>query len=125
MKPKLLVIDDDPLITALYQRRFETVGFNVEVAADGAQGLAAVRRFNPDIVLLDLNMPNVTGVEWLRAIRDDPKFHQLPVVVFTAGVGSWQETSLRNSDVTYVLPKAGTKPQAVVDAVRAAALGKH
>lgn len=122
MSMKLLLIDDDPVATAVYRKRFEAEGFNVEVAADGAEGLIAAEACSPDVVLLDLDMPRVSGIDWLVAVRDDPRFEHLPIVVLTAGAIAWQERAVRNADVAQVLPKAKTSPRVLVNAVRAAAL---
>lgn len=119
---KLLLIDDDPVATAIYRKKFEAEGFDVEVAADGEEGLIAVQTCRPDVVLLDLDMPRVSGIDWLVAVRDDRRFEKLPIVVLTAGVIGWQEQAARNADVKQVLPKAKTDPGAVVAAVRMAAL---
>jgi twitching motility two-component system response regulator PilH len=114
---KILIIDDDPVITAVYQKQFAARNFEVEIANDGEKGLEAVKRFRPDAVLLDLSMPNVNGVQWLNEVRRDERFKNLPVVVFTSGSVGWQVKAVRNSDVTYVLPKEGTEPKQVVSAV--------
>jgi DNA-binding response OmpR family regulator len=114
---KILIIDDDPVITGIYQKQFAARNFQVEIANDGALGLEAVKRFRPDAVLLDLSMPNVNGVQWLNEVRRDERFKSLPVIVFTSGTVGWQVKAVRNSDVTYVLNKDGTEPKQVVAAV--------
>jgi len=114
---KILIIDDDPVITGIYQNQFAARNFEVEIANDGQLGLDAVKRFRPDCVLLDLSMPNVNGVQWLNEVRKDERFKSLPVVVFTSGTVGWQVKAVRNSDVTYVLSKDGTEPKQVVNAV--------
>ncbi|HZP11269.1 MAG TPA: response regulator [Nevskiaceae bacterium] len=114
---KILIIDDDPVITGIYQKQFAARSFQVEIADDGEKGLEAVKRFRPDCVLLDLSMPNVNGVQWLNEVRKDERFKSLPVVVFTSGSVGWQVKAVRNSDVTYVLSKDGTEPKQVVNAV--------
>ena len=120
MNNKVLLIDDDPVITAVYQKQFAARSFEVQVANDGEKGLEAVKRFRPDVVLLDLSMPNVNGVQWLNEVRKDERFKNLPVVVFTSGTVGWQVKAVRNSDVTYVLSKEGTEPKQVVAAVTTA-----
>ena len=117
---KVLLIDDDPVITAVYEKQFKARNFDVHIANDGAKGLEAVKSFRPDAVLLDLSMPNVNGVQWLNEVRKDERFKSLPVVVFTSGTVGWQVKAVRNSDVTYVLSKEGTEPKQVVAAVTTA-----
>lgn len=66
---RLLVVDDDGVIRELLAWHYGELGFAVEVAEDGASGLAAMRRERPDIVLCDRRMPNLSGAEMLAEIR--------------------------------------------------------
>jgi CheY-like chemotaxis protein len=117
---KVLLIDDDPVIIAVYESLFAASDYEVFFAEDGEAGLAAVHRHRPDVVLLDLSMPRLNGLQWLDKVRSDPRFRKLPVVVFTAGAIAWQVNAAKNSDVTMVLSKKNTDPKRVVDAVSAA-----
>ena len=117
---KVLMIDDDPVIVAVYESLFAGSGFEVLVAEDGEAGLAMVHRNRPDVVLLDLSMPKLNGLQWLEKIRRDSRFTKLPVVVFTAGAIAWQVNAAKNSDVTMVLSKKTTDPKKVVYAVNTA-----
>jgi CheY-like chemotaxis protein len=117
---KVLLIDDDPVIVAVYETLFVQSGYEVLIAEDGEAGLAAVHRSRPDVVLLDLSMPRLNGLQWLDKVRKDTRFARLPVVVFTAGQIAWQVNAAKNSDVTMVLSKKTTDPKKVVDAVNTA-----
>ena len=117
---KVLLIDDDPVVTGIYQSLFAAAGFTVDVAEDGEAGLSAVHRQRPSAVLLDLSMPKLNGLQWLDNVRRDTRFQKLPVVVFTAGSIAWQVNAAKNSDVTMVLSKKNTDPKKVVDAVNTA-----
>lgn len=116
---KILIVDDDPLITTVYARHFRTEGFEVRIANSGGAGLEAVRSFLPDAVLLDLHMPGVNGAHWLDDIRKDARFAHLPVIVFTAGEIGWQVWAARNSHVTFIF-KDGAQPRDVIQAIHAA-----
>jgi CheY-like chemotaxis protein len=113
-----MIIDDDPVITAVYARHFRNGGFEVYTANSGKQGLKAVHRFRPDAVLLDLDMPDVSGVAWLQEVRGDARFARLPVLVLTAGAIGWQVWAASNSDVTFAF-KEGAVPEDIVKAVNA------
>jgi CheY-like chemotaxis protein len=117
---KVLLIDDDPVIAAVYEALFAGSGYEVLIAEDGEAGLAAVHRSRPDVVLLDLSMPKLNGLQWLEKIRRDGRFAKLPVVVFTAGAIAWQVNAAKNTDVTMVLSKKTTDPKKVVDSVNMA-----
>jgi len=120
MSGKVLLIDDDPVIAAVYESLFMGAGFEVTIAEDGEAGLAAVHRHRPDVVLLDLSMPKLNGLQWLDRVRKDARFAKLPVVVFTAGTIAWQVNAAKNSDATMVMSKKTSDPQRVVDAVKTA-----
>ena len=116
---KVLIIDDDPVIRAVYEKHFRADGFEVRLASGGAEGLVAVQSFRPDAVLLDLNMPDANGVDWLTEVRSDPRFVHLPVLVFTAGAIGWQVWAASHADVAFIF-KTGAMPKHVVDAINAA-----
>lgn len=81
MKPNILVADDDEMIAASIRRALIYEGYNVEVVYDGAQALAAARDHQPDLVILDVMMPEVDGVEVCRRIR---AAGDTPVLMLTA-----------------------------------------
>ena len=120
MNKKVLLIDDDPVIAAVYESLFSAAGFEVMIAEDGESGLTVVQKNRPDVVLLDLSMPKLNGLQWLERVRRDPRFAKLPVVVFTAGTIAWQVNAVKNADVTKVMSKKTSDPKAVVDAVHTA-----
>jgi two-component system alkaline phosphatase synthesis response regulator PhoP len=82
----ILVADDEPRIVHLVRDYLESAGFQVLVAYDGQTALAQFRRENPDLVVLDLNMPGIDGIDVTRAIRQEG---QTPIIMLTARV---QET---------------------------------
>ncbi len=84
MTGRLLVADDDPDIARFVELNLSLEGFDVEVVHDGEAALAAVLRDPPDLVLLDVMMPGLDGVEVLRRIRSSAATAALPVVLLTA-----------------------------------------
>ena len=71
---KLLIIEDDRIIGNIYSKKFAGEGFNVEVAEDGQTGLERISGFRPDIVLLDLMLPKLNGLDILTRVRANPEF---------------------------------------------------
>src|SRR6266436_2282199 len=80
---RILLVDDDPLVLRGYQQAWCRKNFKVETAEDGLAAIKALHAFLPDLVVLDLMMPKLSGVEVLRLIRNDPKLSKLPVVVLS------------------------------------------
>jgi DNA-binding response OmpR family regulator len=78
---KIAVIEDEETIAAAVAARLRTEGFDVEIAHDGPEGVALVRRFSPDLVVLDLMLPGLDGIEVCREIQRD---RPTPVVMLTA-----------------------------------------
>lgn len=74
---KVLCIEDEHFIGELYERALQSAGYHVTVEVDGAKGLALAQSNEFDIILLDLMVPNVTGIEILRALRDPAKTPEL------------------------------------------------
>ena len=85
---KILIVDDDNSICVLIQAFLNAGGFqNIGFAYDGEVGLAKIKELKPDIVILDINMPIMNGIEVLKVIRADQKFNDMPIIVQTAQDG--------------------------------------
>jgi adenylate cyclase len=80
----VLVVDDDPVILRLLEVNFELEGFVVLTAGDGAEGIAAVRQHRPDLVVSDVMMPNVNGLELVSTLKGDPATSTIPIVLLSA-----------------------------------------
>ena len=80
----VLVVDDDPVILRLLEVNFEMEGFTVVRASDGAEGLERAREVLPDVVVLDVMMPRMTGYEVAAAMRSDPQTAEIPILFVTA-----------------------------------------
>jgi diguanylate cyclase (GGDEF)-like protein len=84
-KFNVLVVDDDPDKSHLLEFALQMAGYDVRLAGDGKQGLAAIESYQPDLVIADVMMPYVDGYELARRIRDNPKTRFIPVILQTAG----------------------------------------
>ena len=79
----LLLVEDDALLTRLYQKRFTKDGHTVIMAKDGEEGLELIEKEQPDLVLLDIMMPKLSGFEMLERIKANPATRSVPVVILT------------------------------------------
>ena len=84
--PRILVVDDDKQIVRLVRSYLEQAGYQVLTAYDGQTALHAIRREKPDLVILDLMLPDRDGWEITRLVRGDPALSDLPIIMLTARV---------------------------------------
>ena len=118
---KIAIIEDDALLAQMYAQKFKKDGFEVVMANDGKQGLALVKKEMPSLVLLDIMMPEMNGLEVLKAIKDDPdqKIKSIPVILLTNLARGTEDINrgLELGAVTYLV-KSKVKPTGVVTKVK-------
>jgi len=117
---KILIIEDDQLVANIYRNKFSMEGFMVEVALDGESGLELVNTFRPAIVILDLMLPKVTGLDLLKKIRSQPAFKHLPIIVFSNTYLSNMVQEAWKAGATKCLSKANCTPKQVIDRLNSA-----
>jgi two-component system phosphate regulon response regulator PhoB len=81
---RILVVDDEPDILSLLVYQFSRNGFRVSTAVDGRSAISSARDEHPDLVVLDLMLPDVDGYEVLKTLREDEETHEIPVILLTA-----------------------------------------
>jgi len=120
---KILITEDDPLMARLYQKIFTFEGHEVETAENGEEGLEKVRSYKPDIVLLDVMMPKMNGLEMLEKLKLDPETKSIPVIMLTNLAGQQDaETALSKGAVKYIV-KSEHEPKEIADIVKEVLLG--
>jgi len=82
--PRILIVDDNPTNVKIIQTRLGAEGYEIVSAGDGEAGLAAAREQTPDLILLDIMMPKLDGIEVCRRLRADPEFPFTPIIMVTA-----------------------------------------
>ena len=82
-RTKILICDDEPFVVRLLQVHFDRKNFDVVTAADGREALECLAKEKPDVCLLDVMMPYVSGLEVLSKIRGNPETEDLPVILLT------------------------------------------
>jgi len=81
---KILVVDDDPINRDFFQLMLSKLGFTVEEAGDGIEALGKLKKFHPDLILLDNIMPRMSGFELTKTLKEDPKHQEIPIIMFSA-----------------------------------------
>lgn len=82
--PEILIIDDDDFTRGLIARKVRNAGYAVREAADAAIGIKAILDSHPDLILLDVHMPYMSGLEVLKALKGDAQSRDIPVIMLTA-----------------------------------------
>lgn len=114
---KILLIEDDQVLQEMYRDKFLHEGFDIQVATTGADGIAQMKSFHPDVVLLDLILPDTMGFGILDAVKKDPDLNKIPVIVLT-NLYADREDLINNRGAKAVLLKANTTPDEVVKQVK-------
>ncbi len=117
---KIAIIEDDPTISQMYRMKFEADGFDVRVANNGQIGIDIVKSFQPDIILLDIQMPEVNGAEALKQIRQSESSKTTPVIVLTNLGEEEAPQEMRSLGIHSYIVKANYTPRQVVTHVKEA-----
>lgn len=118
MPRKIAVIEDDRPIATMYEFKLKQSGYDVQCAYDGVEGLALIEAFRPDLVLLDLKMPNKTGEELLEELRATDWGSDIKVIVLTNISRDEAPQKLRLLNVERYIVKAHHTPSQVVDIIK-------
>jgi len=84
MKTKILLVDDEPDVLGILSKKLQAAGFLTVIASDGIQGLKKTKEEKPDLVLLDIMMPNKDGFTMLRDLQSDTDLRRIPVIMVSA-----------------------------------------
>lgn len=117
-KAKVLVVEDEEILLTGLKEELESGGYEVEGAGDGVEGLEKVKSFKPDLILLDLLMPKMDGMEMLQKLKADSETRDVPVVILT-NLSDYEKISeaLSLGAMDYLV-KANYKLEDLLDKVR-------
>lgn len=117
-KTKVAIIEDDLAISQMYRLKFEAEGYRVGIAENGRTGIDLVKNFQPDIILLDMMMPEMNGDEALAEIRSHDWGENIPVLILTNMGKEEAPESLEKLNVTSYIVKAEMTPKQVAEQVK-------
>jgi two-component system alkaline phosphatase synthesis response regulator PhoP len=115
---KILVVDDEEPIRELLKYNLQKTGFEVKTASDGEQALDIARKFLPDVVLLDIMMPKMDGVETCRRLRDTPQLQKTFIIFLTARSEEYSEVAAFEVGADDYITKP-IKPRALISRIQA------
>lgn len=81
---KVLVVDDDPVVIRLVKEILKNIGYEVETAKDGIDAMVLVQKEKPDLIVLDIMMPELNGYDVLRTLKFTDEYKEIPVLLLTA-----------------------------------------
>jgi CheY-like chemotaxis protein len=116
-QPRILMVEDHPDIADLYQLKLQLEGYRVAVAHDGRAGLDLARSLNPDLMLLDIHLPQLDGLQVLASLREDDATRDLLVVVFTEDDSQQVMQEALRLSAAAVLVKAHSLPSTLSQTV--------
>ena len=115
---KIAIIEDDPTISQMYRMKFEADGFDVRMAGNGKIGVDLVKSFKPDIILLDIQMPEMDGAAALKLIREHKDSKDTPVIILTNLGEEEAPSEMRSLGISSYIVKANNTPRQVVAHVK-------
>lgn len=80
---KILLVEDEEIIVDLLQKKLSQEGYDMKIARDGEEGLAAMKKEKPDLVLLDIIMPRIGGFEVMEEMNKNPELKKIPVIIIS------------------------------------------
>jgi DNA-binding response OmpR family regulator len=117
-KTKILIVEDDLFLRRLCQKKLEKEGFEVILAEDGREGIKQAKKTSPDLILLDIILPNIDGFEVLKILKDEVSTKLIPIILLS-NLGQKEDINkglaLGASDY---LIKAHFSPQEIVDKIK-------
>ena len=115
---KIAVVEDDLAIAQMYRVKFQSLGWTVQTASNGKLGLELAKEMMPDIILLDLMMPEMTGDEMLQELRKQPWGEKIKVIILTNMGEQEAPAALKELGVTKFIVKAEMTPRQVAALVQ-------
>lgn len=115
---KILVVDDEEAIRELLKYNLQKAGFEVKTASDGEEAVAIAKEFLPSVVLLDIMMPKMDGVEACRRLRDNPQLQKTYIIFLTARAEEYSEVAAFEVGADDYITKP-IKPRALVSRIQA------
>jgi CheY-like chemotaxis protein len=115
---KILIIEDDQIVANVYRNKLSVEGYQTEIAADGETGLRTMRTFHPQLIIVDLMLPTISGVDVIKEIRAEMEFSKVPVIVFSNTYLTNLVQEAWRAGANKCLSKSDCTPKDVIEVVR-------
>lgn len=114
---KILIIEDEEILADLLQKKLIQAGYSVLVAVDGVEGMKEVKKDIPDLILLDIIMPKMGGLEVMRELQKEKKFSKIPIIIISNSGQPVELDLAQKLGATDWLIKTDFDPQEVLNKV--------
>lgn len=115
---KVLIVEDDLLLSKMYQRVFSSEGIEIDIASDGEEGLKKTKEGRPDLILLDIMLPKMNGLEVLGRLKSDPKTKKIPVIMLSNLAGEEQLEEAMSKGAAKYIKKVDSEPMQVAKMIK-------
>lgn len=114
----ILIVDDDLTLREMYEERLKAEGFAVDAAQDGEEALQKAKTDKPNLILLDIMMPKINGLDVLKMLKADDDTKHIPVLLLTALIQDIDRTKGLTSGADDYIVKSETMPGEVIDKIK-------
>jgi CheY-like chemotaxis protein len=115
---KILLIEDEEVLISLIEKKLTQTGYEIFVARNGLEGMEKMREMKPDLILLDILMPKMDGMEVLEAMQKDEALREIPIIVISNSGQPVEIDKIRELGARDWLVKAEFNPQEVVEKIK-------
>lgn len=115
---KILIVEDEKILAEMYRDKFTRAGFKVISAIEAKEGLASAKKERPDLILLDILLPNESGIYFLSQLKKDSEIASIPVVAFSNFDDPETKSQAKKLGVKEYVIKTNYTPQEVVEKVK-------
>ncbi len=117
-KNKILIVEDDAVISAMYKSKFESDGFEILIASDGADGLELAKKEKPNIIMMDIIMPRMDGFSVLAELKKASQTKNIPVIMLTNLGTDEDKDKAKKLGVVDYLVKANLTPAQISEKIK-------
>ncbi len=117
---KVLIVDDDMTLRELYEERMKAEGFTIISASDGEEAIEKTTKEKPDVILLDIMMPKINGIDVMKMLREKDETKDIPIIILTALIQEIDKIKDMMKPTDGYLVKSEIMPKDVVDKVKKA-----
>lgn len=102
---RILIIEDDPLNRELERALFEMAGYTVFEAGDARKGIAIAKNEQPDVIIMDFQLPGMNGIQAIEVLKNDPKTHNIPCIIVTSTATERELEMFKSPDICGYITK--------------------